>query len=130
MGGLGFYEYDGEKQGDVNDSIYRALGDAVPGERRVHSPAAIRARTVLAMVNEAARALAEGIAAGAEDVDVAMITGTGFPPFRGGLLRYADTIGAPTVVAQLEQLRSAHGPRFEPAPLLRELAASGRGFYA
>jgi 3-hydroxyacyl-CoA dehydrogenase len=90
----------------------------------------IRDRAVLAMVNEAARALADGIAARPEDVDVAMITGTGFPPFRGGLLRWADDLGADAVLARLEELERTVGVRFAPAPSIRENAANGRGFYA
>ena len=62
-------------------------------------------------------------------VDLAMITGTGFPPFRGGLLRYADAIGAQDVVKKLEAYEKEMGVRFQPAPRLRELAAEGRGFY-
>jgi 3-hydroxyacyl-CoA dehydrogenase len=59
-----------------------------------------------------------------------MITGTGFPPFRGGLLRWADALGMHTVLERLEALHARHGARFEPAPLIRRLAAEGRGFYA
>ena len=153
-GGLGFYRYEGEKDKGVNPEIYRALGitrgtpasggipaggAARPGvgvparkrDRAGGAPSAdvIRERAVLTMVNEAARALGDGIAARAGDVDVAMITGTGFPPFRGGLLRYADTIGTREVLARLERLEQQHGVRFAPAPLLRERAASGSGFY-
>jgi 3-hydroxyacyl-CoA dehydrogenase/enoyl-CoA hydratase/3-hydroxybutyryl-CoA epimerase len=58
-----------------------------------------------------------------------MITGTGFPPFRSGLLRYADTVGLPAILKRLEELVRTTGPRFEPAPRIRELAASQRGFY-
>jgi 3-hydroxyacyl-CoA dehydrogenase len=127
-GGAGFYRYQGDRQGDVNSAIYAALGASVPGHRRNLTPATIQDRCVLPMVNEAARVLSEGIAARPEDVDVAMITGTGFPPFRGGLLRYADSLGTGEVVKRLEALMREHGDRFEPAPLLRELAAGGRGF--
>jgi 3-hydroxyacyl-CoA dehydrogenase/enoyl-CoA hydratase/3-hydroxybutyryl-CoA epimerase len=81
------------------------------------------------MVNEAARTLEDGIVETPADVDLAMITGTGFPPFRGGLLRWADTLGMPTVLARLDGLRREHGPRFEAAALIRERAASRLGFY-
>jgi 3-hydroxyacyl-CoA dehydrogenase len=127
--GRGFYEYQGEKQGGVNTAIYTELAGSVPATRRPLAAESIRDRTVLAMVNEAARVLNEGIAARPEDVDVAMITGTGFPPFRGGLLRHADALGAAELVRRLEALARAHGPRFEPSPMLRELADAGRGFY-
>jgi 3-hydroxyacyl-CoA dehydrogenase len=58
-----------------------------------------------------------------------MITGTGFPPFRGGLLRWADAIGLRTVLAKLESFQREHGARFEPAALLRSTAEAGEGFY-
>ena len=63
-------------------------------------------------------------------VDLAMVLGTGFAPFRGGPLRTADALGLPRVVGELEALRREHGERFEPAPLLRERAKEGRGFYS
>ena len=128
-GGLGFYRYDGEQQKAVNPEIYAALGAMAAAGRTPPAADEIRERTVLAMVNEAARALGDGIAARAGDVDLAMITGTGFPPFRGGLLRYADTLGTRVVLERLERLERQHGARFAPAPLLRERAAAGRGFY-
>lgn len=128
-GGLGFYRYEGEKQGDVNAAIYQALGNAVPTERRALGADRIRERAVFAMINEAARALGDGIVERAGDVDLAMITGTGFPPFRGGLLRHADTIGTREVLARMQRLEQEYGARFTPAPLLQELGAAGRSFY-
>jgi 3-hydroxyacyl-CoA dehydrogenase/enoyl-CoA hydratase/3-hydroxybutyryl-CoA epimerase len=81
------------------------------------------------MINEAARLLDEGVARSAGDVDLAMIMGTGFPPFRGGLLRFADTLHPRALVENARELHDAHGRRFEPAPLLTRLATSDRGFY-
>jgi 3-hydroxyacyl-CoA dehydrogenase / enoyl-CoA hydratase / 3-hydroxybutyryl-CoA epimerase len=128
-GGSGFYSYDGDKRTGVNPELLEVLGSAVGAEAEI-PPDEIRDRLVLVMVNEAARVLEDGIVAGPGDVDLGMITGTGFPPFRGGLLRYADTRGLPEVVARLETLQARYGVRFEPAPLLREHAAAGRGFYS
>lgn len=128
-GGKGFYRYEGGREKGVDDSIYAELGDSVPGERREFEPESIRERTILVMINEAARALEEGIVDNPGAVDLAMITGTGFPPFRGGLLRYADTIGTPKLLERLLHLEQEHGVRFQPAPLLREFAVDGRGFY-
>ena len=59
---------------------------------------------VLAMINEAAVCLEQGVARQPRDVDLAMVLGTGFPPFRGGLLRHADAIGIPIVVDRLSRL--------------------------
>jgi 3-hydroxyacyl-CoA dehydrogenase/enoyl-CoA hydratase/3-hydroxybutyryl-CoA epimerase len=129
-GGRGFYRYQDGKEKGVDNEIYAELDDAVPAQRVEFAADLIRERTILAMVNEAARALEEEVVRGPGDVDLAMITGTGFPPFRGGLLRYADSLGTPVLLEKLLVLEEAHGVRFQPAPLLRELARSGQGFYA
>ncbi len=81
------------------------------------------------MINGAARILDDGIVRSAQDVDLAMIMGTGFPPFRGGLLRFADTLHTRGLVDRLETLRAEHGERFTPAPALERLAAEDRTFY-
>jgi 3-hydroxyacyl-CoA dehydrogenase len=128
-GGRGFYAYQGDKESGVRDDVYAELGSAVPAERRTMPEDEIRDRAVLAMVNEAARVLEDGIVAHPGAVDLGMITGTGFPPFHGGLLRYADARGLPAIVQRLEELESRHGARFAPAPLLRRYAAEGRRFY-
>ena len=59
-----------------------------------------------------------------------MIFGTGFPPFRGGLLRYADSLGAHRVFARLDDLAERLGPRFAPSETIRQLANTRRGFYS
>jgi 3-hydroxyacyl-CoA dehydrogenase/enoyl-CoA hydratase/3-hydroxybutyryl-CoA epimerase len=82
------------------------------------------------MVNEAAMILDEKIAGSAAELDLAMIMGTGFPPFRGGLLRYADSLGAKYIVTRLEDLAARLGPRFAPTMPLRKLADGGGNFYA
>lgn len=127
--GRGFYTYDGEKATGPNDDITSKIGVAA-SKKQADLPAdVIRARAVLAMVNEAARVLADDIVDAPNAVDLGMIMGAGFPPFRGGLLRHADSMGVAAVVARLEDFARTYGPRFEPAPLLRELARSGHGFY-
>ncbi len=126
--GRGFYRYKDGKEEGVDESVYAELG--ISAQRRDSSDELIVERSVFAMINEAARILADRIVAGPGDVDLGMIMGTGFPPFRGGLLRYADAVGLPNVLQRLEQFSRALGSRFEPAPLLREYAQAGRGFYA
>ncbi len=128
-GGRGFYVYEQDKQKSVHREIYARLAPIVPAVRTAFPAEHIRTRTILAMVNEAARVLEDGIAASPGDVDLAMITGTGFPPFRGGLLRYADDVGVAAIFTRLTDLARALGARFEPAILIRDLAAAGRGFY-
>jgi len=86
-------------------------------------------RTVLLMVNEASLILEEKLVGSAGELDLAMIMGTGFPPFRGGLLRYADSLGLSKVVSRLTELATAHGDRFKPNAPLRRLAEKDGKFY-
>jgi 3-hydroxyacyl-CoA dehydrogenase/enoyl-CoA hydratase/3-hydroxybutyryl-CoA epimerase len=81
------------------------------------------------MINEAAIALEESIVSGPAQVDLAMIFGTGFPPFRGGLLRYADGIGVSKIVAELDRLAEIHGKRLKPSAALRKVADGAGRFY-
>ena len=72
------------------------------------------------MVGEAFSLIEEGVAARESDLDVAMVLGTGFPDFRGGVFRYAHELGLEHVVGQLEALSEKCGERFSPCRLLRE----------
>jgi 3-hydroxyacyl-CoA dehydrogenase/enoyl-CoA hydratase/3-hydroxybutyryl-CoA epimerase len=81
------------------------------------------------MINEAALILDQKIVASAPELDLAMIMGTGFPPFRGGLLRYADSLGLPYIQARLDDLSQKHGRRFTATEPLRRLAQRGAKFY-
>jgi 3-hydroxyacyl-CoA dehydrogenase/enoyl-CoA hydratase/3-hydroxybutyryl-CoA epimerase len=132
-GRSGFYKYDaGGKKGDVDNSIYQIIGAtarakagqhvAIPAEEMVR-------RCVLAMVNEAARCLQEGILRNVRDGDVGAVFGIGFPPFRGGPFRYVDTVGVASIVRQLQELNTRHPPRFEAAELLVAMAKAGKTFY-
>jgi 3-hydroxyacyl-CoA dehydrogenase/enoyl-CoA hydratase/3-hydroxybutyryl-CoA epimerase len=86
-------------------------------------------RMVLLMVNEASRCLEEQVVTDPADVDFAMIMGTGFAPFRGGPLRYADSVGTDKIVGMMENLADRGTEHLEPCALLRDLAAQGRKFY-
>jgi 3-hydroxyacyl-CoA dehydrogenase/enoyl-CoA hydratase/3-hydroxybutyryl-CoA epimerase len=79
------------------------------------------------MVGEAYRVLEEGIARSASDVDVAMVLGTGFPDFRGGVVHYARDSGVDRVRLRLEQLAAECGERFLPSHLLREEPGTKQG---
>ena len=81
------------------------------------------------MIKEAALCLEERIIERADLLDAALIFGIGFPPFRGGLLRYADTVGAKVIVQKLELYAKKYGERFAPPTLLTEMAGSGKTFY-
>jgi 3-hydroxyacyl-CoA dehydrogenase/enoyl-CoA hydratase/3-hydroxybutyryl-CoA epimerase len=126
-GGGGFYTYEDGKEKGVDDSVYGEIGASARGTKV--SKRDIQDRCVYVMINEAARVLADGIVATPGDVDVGMIFGTGFPPFRGGLLKYADAVGLARVAERLDGFAQSMGARFEVAPLLRERARSNATFY-
>lgn len=125
----GFYIYDEKgKKGGVDHSIYTDLG--LGAAKNELSEKECVERGVFAMVNEAALALLQDrIVESAEEVDLAMIMGTGFPPFRGGLLRYADSLGAEYICNQLEAYAQRYSPRFRPTAPLVALAKGQRKFY-
>ncbi len=126
--GKGFYDYEDGKRGAPAREAYAALRV----ERRDASPLpaeVMEARLVLPMINEAAFCLEDEIVADPARLDLAMIFGTGFPPFRGGLLRHADSIGLGRVFSRLDDLAERLGPRFAPADLIQRLANERRGFY-
>lgn len=135
--GKGIYRYEGRERQEPDPAVYTALG--LDPKHAGHAGQADGAgapeleamadRMVLPMVNEAARCLEEQVVRTAGDLDLAMIFGTGFPPFRGGLCRWADQQGLPQIVATLERLEGAAGDRFRPSDALRATAAAG-GFYA
>lgn len=124
--GRGVYRWVDEKRTDPDPAVYRLVNAS--GTKRGDAGLVVD-RMIFLMVNEAARILDEGIASCAGDVDLAMIMGTGFPPFRGGLLRHADDIGAKAIVEKMRELRKTYGVRFEPGEPLVRLAESGRTFY-
>ncbi len=128
-GGLGFYRYENGKERGVDPDVYGHLGLEPAGRRGGPDARDIRRRLVSQMVNEAARALGDGIVSRAGAVDLAMVMGTGFPPFRGGLLRFADTMHTKGMLDTMQELADRHGDRFAPAPLLKELADRDRRFY-
>jgi len=130
--GLGFHRYqDGRDVGaDPNAERVVAREDAPgPGEARSSLPAEeIQRRCLYIMVNEAAYALEEQVVEGPDPVDVAMVMGTGFPPFRGGLLRWADAEGIQEIHDALSEYSGTLGNRFAPAPLLVRMAQQNRTF--
>jgi len=123
----GFYLYEGEKRTGPDPAVYSELGLSSPSKRTSSSD--IEQRLLFPMINEAAFCLTDGIVPSAAKLDLAMIFGTGFPPFRGGLLAHADAVGVKTVVETLEKLITEKGKRFTPAPLLVQMATSGKKFF-
>ena len=132
--GLGFYTFDrpgGKRLKPDQDAINKIIFDGGPVPKcPEYTAQALQWRMFFPMINEAAMALEEGIVANPEMCDLAMIFGTGFPPFRGGLLRYADSVGLDKVVAELERLSQKHGVRMKPSEALRKRAAKSGKFYA
>ena len=125
--GSGFYLYSKNKRGKLhpNPELSRLCRRA----SHKSSISEMSDRMNLVMLNEAARCLEEGVIDSPMDVDFGMIAGTGWAPFRGGPLRYADSVGARTIVDSLERLASGLDERFEPCEYLLDLARKNKTFY-
>ncbi len=121
--GTGFYIH-GQKTPAMNPEI-KALQE---GKEKFDEKTVIE-RALYIMINEASRCLEEGVVEDAAYLDMAMVMGIGFPPFMGGLMRYADTIGIPTIVDTLKGFSTVYGDRFEPSSLLLEKAQKNETFY-
>jgi 3-hydroxyacyl-CoA dehydrogenase len=135
--GAGFYRYEpGEgknARAPVPDPAVEALiadyRRELGIEPRAIGDAEIVERCVLALVNEGARILEEGIALRAVDIDMVYLTGYGFPRYRGGPMFHADTLGLKKAVAAMEKYRKGYrGECWRVAPLLAKLAAEGKTF--
>jgi 3-hydroxyacyl-CoA dehydrogenase / enoyl-CoA hydratase / 3-hydroxybutyryl-CoA epimerase len=124
--GKGLYLYEAGKRQGPDASVYRLLN--IKANHAADAQLVVD-RMIFAMVNEAAMILDEKIVASAGELDLAMIMGTGFPPFRGGLLRYADKLGLPYILARLDDLAQKHGKRFLATAALRKLAEQDGKFY-
>ena len=129
--GRGFYLYNNghRKPNPMAADLVTAARDADGVSAREMTDQVVLDRAILIMVNEAARCLEERVVDDAEALDMAIVMGTGFAPFRGGLLRYADERGVDLIKQRLDELAMAFGDRFRPAPLIRELASARTGFY-
>jgi len=125
--GKGFYLYNG-KDKKQNPEIDKILSTFPPKNPEIKD-ADIRDRFVLLMLNESARCLQEKVIENPAYLDMALIMGIGFPPFRGGLLRYADARGIDEVVQRLNEFQRLYGERFRPAELLLEMKKNKTRFY-
>jgi 3-hydroxyacyl-CoA dehydrogenase / enoyl-CoA hydratase / 3-hydroxybutyryl-CoA epimerase len=141
--GAGFYKYEGKTQ-TPNDSLAQwrrglhgepegAEGPDIPADR--HRDPRLRLneeelthRLMFLMVNEAARCVEERVVDSPEDADYGMILGTGFAPFRGGPLRFAEHFGLKRTVEELEGLARTE-EKFTPCELLKKHARHGTKFY-
>jgi 3-hydroxyacyl-CoA dehydrogenase/enoyl-CoA hydratase/3-hydroxybutyryl-CoA epimerase/3-hydroxyacyl-CoA dehydrogenase/enoyl-CoA hydratase/3-hydroxybutyryl-CoA epimerase/enoyl-CoA isomerase len=125
--GAGFYGYAKSKRG-ADDPFLAELLARLGARPREFSQEELQDRLFLPMLTEASRVVSEGIVREPADVDMGLILGIGFPPWRGGLLRWADSLGLPAVVERLKKYE-ALGPRFAPTEQMKKLAAERRGFY-
>jgi 3-hydroxyacyl-CoA dehydrogenase/enoyl-CoA hydratase/carnithine racemase len=129
--GAGWYDYSGEKPVPnlkVVEVVQNYLREKGISPKEV-APQEIIDRMMARAINEAAYMIQEGICDRPQDMDLAMIYGTGFPPYRGGILRYADAWGMGNVYQHLVNLEKEYGVRFKPCSLLQEMAERGKTFY-
>jgi 3-hydroxyacyl-CoA dehydrogenase len=133
--GLGWYRYEPGKRDALPDPVVEGIIDdermALKLKPRKLPDAEIVDRLLYALVNEGARILAEGIAQRASDIDIVYLSGYGFPVQRGGPMFHASRVGLQQVVRRMKEFAAnPHaGPAFwQPAPLLRQLAATGGNF--
>jgi 3-hydroxyacyl-CoA dehydrogenase len=130
----GFYSYAEEGGGGVDEAMQKMIGE-VQKETGISGTEFSVERLIYPMINEAVICLQEHVSS-ASDMDIAMLAGIGFPQDKGGVLKYADTIGLDLVLASLERYTKELGPRFWPAPMLKRMVAAGhlgrkagRGFF-
>jgi len=124
----GFYRYEGRNRKEPDRSLYAKIPGSTGIKGKI-GPEEITERPLLLMIKEALLCLEENIIDSPDLLDGALMFGIGFPPFRGGLLKYADKLGAKTIVDKLLRYAKKYGERFNPPEPLLEMARTGRGFY-
>lgn len=120
----GFYLYAKKENKKVNQAVIKRVNST-----KVVTTQDILDRALFIMINEASRCLEEHIISHAAYLDFAMVAGTGFPAFKGGLLKYADSIGIDTIIKRLEEFEKSCGSRFKPSSLLYQLQQENLTFY-
>ena len=129
--GKGFYAWEPQKKGAPKKSVDPFTEEAMKAHAKASpevSDAEIVERMMLPMLLECSRCLEDGIVATPTEVDIALVYGLGFPPFRGGIFRWADATGAKALLAAAEK-HAALGALYAPTEQLKGLAAAGRGFH-
>jgi 3-hydroxyacyl-CoA dehydrogenase len=129
--GAGWYKYDDKRNASTDPEvaalIKKWVAEAGTPQHQISNEEIVD-RCIYALVNEGARILEEGYALRASDIDIIYLNGYGFPAHRGGPMWYADTVGLKKVLARIEEFHKQHGELWEPAPLLKRLAAEGKTF--
>jgi 3-hydroxyacyl-CoA dehydrogenase len=130
--GAGWYRYEGGGRAPTPNPEAARFAEEAAREAgivpRAFAPQEIVERTVYALINEGARILEDGIALRAGDIDIVYVYGYGFPPYRGGPMWFADTVGLKAVHGRIREFEQQYGPRWAPAPLLTKLAEAGKTF--
>ncbi len=123
--GKGFYDYpeDGQKH------LWPGLAEQFPVAVEQPDPEELEKRFLYIQAVETARCMEENVVTDPADADVGAIFGWGFAPHTGGVLSFIDTVGLEAFIAECDRLAQAHGPRFAPPKLLRDMAAKGETFY-
>ena len=129
--GAGWYKYDENRNPSLDPQVEQwvkqwAAEKNIP-QRQIAADEIVD-RCIYALVNEGARILEEGYAQRPVDIDIIYLTGYGFPAHRGGPMFYADTVGLKKVYERIQEFHRQHGELWEPAPLLKRLAESGKTF--
>jgi len=126
--GKGFYDYP---QKPAKKHLWHGLKDLYPQlDPDTIDIRELKNRYLATIALEAARTMEEGIVTDPREADIGSILGFGFAPYTGGALSYIDGLGVAAFVAMCERLAARHGSRFEPTPLLKEMAANGETFYS
>jgi 3-hydroxyacyl-CoA dehydrogenase/enoyl-CoA hydratase/3-hydroxybutyryl-CoA epimerase/3-hydroxyacyl-CoA dehydrogenase/enoyl-CoA hydratase/3-hydroxybutyryl-CoA epimerase/enoyl-CoA isomerase len=126
--GAGFFSHkDKKKRGQPDPTLAPLIQPHLRAARKL-TPEEITERLFLPMLLEATRIIEEKKVRDPRDVDLGLIFGIGFPPFKGGLLHWADQVGAGRIVEMLKPYEGL-GPRYQATPLLKEMARTGKRFY-
>jgi 3-hydroxyacyl-CoA dehydrogenase/enoyl-CoA hydratase/3-hydroxybutyryl-CoA epimerase/enoyl-CoA isomerase len=130
--GKGFYAYQTDKRGKpgkvADPAIAEVLAPIVHEQREVSDDDIIN-WMMIPLCLESVRCLEDGIVETAAEADMGLVYGIGFPPFRGGALRYIDSLGVAEFVALADRYAEL-GPLYQPTAKLREMAANGQRFFA
>ncbi|MBB3189886.1 fatty acid oxidation complex subunit alpha FadB [Halomonas cerina] len=130
--GKGFYAYEEDRKGKpqkVNDEAAIELVEGLAKEQREFSDEEIISRLMVPLCLETVRCLEDGIVGTPAEADMALIYGIGFPPFRGGALRYLEATGLEAFVSLADDLAEELGPLYAPTERLRAMARHGERFY-
>jgi 3-hydroxyacyl-CoA dehydrogenase len=129
--GRGWYAYgeDGRPLPDPEIlELIRSISRKAGIAQREFTDDEIVERSLYGLINEGARALEEGYALRASDIDVIYVNGYGFPAWRGGPMFYADSVGLRHIVERISSFEKEFGPRWNASPLLQQLAEAGKTF--